>query len=379
MSGTISSSQLAGAYSNLLTFNNAANQFSGTFNGNGGALSNVNAATLGGLAASNFWQTAGNTGTSPCTNFLGTSDNQPLEFRVNGQRVLRLTPNSNGGPNLLGGSSANVISPGVVGGTIIGGGSISYLGFPYTNSIASDFDFVGGGGLNTIDTNSPFSAIVGGVENQIGASSGYAFIGGGTNNTVSGPAATVLGGSGNFAAGPCSAAMGVNSVAGGFAAVAMGQNSKANGNYSLAAGLFAQATNHGAYVWNDQTGSAFSSTNDNSFNVRASGGVRLLTSGAGLSLDGPLGVTGGGISGNGGLLTNVNASSFAGLAISNFWKTGGNSGVNSNQFLGTADNNALEFRANSFRALRLESNTNGAPNVIGGSVMNRSHPGFRGL
>ena len=43
---------------------------------------------------------------------------------MNGQRVLRLTPNSNGGPNLLGGSVANFISPGAVGGVIGGGGGL---------------------------------------------------------------------------------------------------------------------------------------------------------------------------------------------------------------------------------------------------------------
>lgn len=607
LTGTVASPQLAGTYSNPLNFSNAANQFSGTFNGNGGALSNVNAATLGGLAASNFWQTAGNTGTTPSANFLGTTDNQPLEFRVNGQRVLRLTPNSNGGPNLLGGSVANTISPGVAGAVIIGGGSISYFGAPYTNSITSDFDFIGGGGGHSIGTNSPFSTIVGGTVNQIAANnsdafigggngnqiqatsgfstisgglvnqigtnssqatvggggsniigsndseatigggggirildnsaastiaggssnqiltnstfatiagglvnqirsfSDYSFLGGGTrnmitnsqyatlgggnfntivgapsavivggnnntntgflasigggeanviqfaadhaviagggnntivgsltlpvfdtigggnwntmqtnstfsiiaggqsnvvatgaafsaisggsgnvilnsavnatigggsNNMVSAPAATVPGGLGNVASGPSSVAMGLNSTAFGFAAVAMGQNSVASGNYSLAAGFFAQATNHGAFVWGDLAGPNFSSTNDNSFNVRATGGVRLFTSGAGMSLDGPLGVTGGLISGNGGSLTNVNASALGGIPSSNFWQIGGNN-VGSGQFLGSTNNQALEFKANSQRALRLEPNTNGAPNLIGGSPNNR--------
>lgn len=199
LSGTIASPQLAGIYSNPLNFNNAGNQFSGTFNGDGVALSNLNAVLLGGLASSNFWKTAGNTGTAPNANFLGTTDNQPLEFRVDGQRVLRLTPNSNGGPNLLGGSIANVIAPGVVGGVIVGGGSINYFGSPYTNSIASDFDFVGGGALNSIGTNSPFAIIVGGFANQIGANDSYPFIGGGTGNQIddSSDYSTISGGMGN--------------------------------------------------------------------------------------------------------------------------------------------------------------------------------------
>ena len=44
----------AGPYGNAVTFNNAANNFSGGFTGNGAGVSNVNALTLGGLSSSNF-------------------------------------------------------------------------------------------------------------------------------------------------------------------------------------------------------------------------------------------------------------------------------------------------------------------------------------
>ena len=40
--------------------------------------------------ATNFWALAGNAGTSPTNgNFLGTTDDQPLELDVNGLRVMR--------------------------------------------------------------------------------------------------------------------------------------------------------------------------------------------------------------------------------------------------------------------------------------------------
>jgi hypothetical protein len=53
------------------------------------------------------WNLTGNTGTNPDTNFLGTTDNQPLVLKANNQRVLQmqyvLTANGNDlGMNVLG-------------------------------------------------------------------------------------------------------------------------------------------------------------------------------------------------------------------------------------------------------------------------------------
>ncbi len=46
-------------------------------------------------AVSNDWKTSGNSGTNPGTNFLGTTDNQPVAFKVNNQRHGYLTGNGN--------------------------------------------------------------------------------------------------------------------------------------------------------------------------------------------------------------------------------------------------------------------------------------------
>jgi sulfatase modifying factor 1 len=54
----------------------------------------------------------------------------------------------------------------------------------------------------------------------------------------------------------------------------------------LAAGQQAQATNQGAFVWADSQNAPFASTNNDSFNVRAQGGVDFVTSGAGITVDG---------------------------------------------------------------------------------------------
>src|SRR6267142_2093365 len=69
--GNLVGGGLGGTYSNAVTFNNQANNFSG----NGGGLTNVNAVTLGGLSASNAWKTGGNAGTRPGVNCLGSTAN----------------------------------------------------------------------------------------------------------------------------------------------------------------------------------------------------------------------------------------------------------------------------------------------------------------
>jgi hypothetical protein len=174
----------AGPYGNAVTFNNAANNFSGGFTGNGAGVSNVNALTLGGLSSSNFWHLGGNAGANPANgNFIGTTDNLSLELRVNGGRALRLEPNTNGAPNVIGGSPFNVVDSGAVGAVIAGGGATNFSGSPHTNHISSSFGFIGAGFDNTIQTNSESSLIVGGQNNLI-RSSFSSTIGGGFDNTI---------------------------------------------------------------------------------------------------------------------------------------------------------------------------------------------------
>lgn len=93
-------------------------------------------------------------------------------------------------------------------------------------------------------------------------------------------------------------------------------------------------------------------------------------------------------SGNGFGLSNVNAANLVGTvpvaALGNAWKLGGNAGTTPGaNFLGTIDNQSLELKANSQRALRLEPMLtvsdsgpgysviySNAPNLIGGSPIN---------
>src|ERR1035441_8007199 len=152
LSGTLPAGQFAGAYSNAVTMNNAANSFSG----NGSGLAGVNAAQLGGLSKTNFWQTGGNSGTTAGANYLGTSDNQPLELRVNGSRALRLEPAATS-PNFIGGYGGNSVVSNAIGATIGGGGQAGYLNVASTN----------------------FSVLGGGVDNFVGGD--VATIGGGVD------------------------------------------------------------------------------------------------------------------------------------------------------------------------------------------------------
>ncbi len=127
-----------------------------------------------------YWALGGNIGTSP-DNFLGTSDNQAMEVRVNGGRALRLEPGAS--PNIIGGYATNRATVGVIGAAVGGGGEAGAA-----NRVTDDFGTVGGG-----------------RNNQAGDDAGtttdraYASVGGGAGNLSSGMYATVGGGLGNQA------------------------------------------------------------------------------------------------------------------------------------------------------------------------------------
>jgi hypothetical protein len=94
-----------------------------------------------------FWQVAGNSGTTASTHFVGTTDNQALELKVNGQRAVRLENTTDGSlnprPNVLGGYQNTSATYG----SAIGGG--------LSNSIAgtSYFTAIGGGRFNSVNSN----------------------------------------------------------------------------------------------------------------------------------------------------------------------------------------------------------------------------------
>jgi hypothetical protein len=187
---------------------------------------NGNVLTLD-AAGTSGWSLTGNAGLTPGVNFVGTTDAEPLEFKVHNIRALRLEPISSlfsyNSINIIGGYAANAVLNGAIGVTIAGGG--------FTNP----------------------SILNGDAPNQVSADFGT--IGGGAFNTVGGPYGTVAGGFGN----------------------------QANGNGSFAIGQLASANHDGSFVWGDGTASVGSS-GPNRFEVFASGGL-TLTSPRGISLN----------------------------------------------------------------------------------------------
>ncbi len=79
-------------------------------------------------------------------------------------------------------------------------------------------------------------------------------------------------------------------------------------------------------------------------------------------------------SGNGSGLTGVNAAELGGLSSASFWKTNGNAGANpaNGAFLGTTDNNPFEVHVDGTRGWRMEPDSRGAgvPTLIGGYAGN---------
>ena len=164
----------AGTYGSAVNFSNAANQFAG----NGDGLTSVNAATLGGVAPSNFWQTGGNYGAN-ANWYLGTADYQPFDLRVNKARGLRILPTLNGWPNVIAGSSNNVIFSDATAASINGGAWNDIRG-------RSGSSVINGGQRNLIGTNSAGSAIGGGQWNSFADGSVRGVISGGYGNSIDG-------------------------------------------------------------------------------------------------------------------------------------------------------------------------------------------------
>jgi len=206
------------------------------------------------------WGLTGNTGTTPGTDFIGTTDaaNESVVFKVFGEQALKFTHSGNPGetPNLIGGHVGNKVAAGVFGATIGGGGA---SGVP--NSVTGDFGTVSGGLVNTAYAG---STVAGGAGNT--ASGEYSTVAGGMSNTASNDSSTVAGGRSNTASGYAST-------------VAGGQSNTAAGPYSFAAGLQAKIdTDHdGSFLFADSTGTDFNSAAMNEFAVRATGGVRFVS------------------------------------------------------------------------------------------------------
>lgn len=155
--------------------------------------SNIVISAIGGGSANNTWLLAGNGGTTAGPNYLGTTDNQPLELKVSGARVLRLEPTAGGAgwPNVIAGAPDNQ-AIGAYGANIGGGAA---------NTNSAGVAAIGGGWRNFVGPGGGGSVIAGGEENRVVPpdflTRSWSVVGGGWKNTNSGMA-TIAGGTMNF-------------------------------------------------------------------------------------------------------------------------------------------------------------------------------------
>ena len=222
---------------------------------------------------------------------------------------------ANANNSVIGGGFQNIIQPGAVD-AVIGGG--------YANNIQASaiITTIGGGQNNTIRTNSAASTIGGGYFNTIGSNANPPpslsanLIAGGYANAINDFTTYGTIGGGRF-----------NLVGGGNGTVPGGADNWALGTNSFAAGNQARATNDGSFVWSDSSGGNFGSTAANQFSVRANGGVRLETAGAGVTVDGQAIFSGT----DGSALNNVNAATLNGSPASAFAPASGSANYIQNQ------------------------------------------------
>lgn len=275
------------------------------------------------------WALGGNAGTNPTSQFLGTTDNQPLVLRTQNVRSLRIEPSTvlvSGNPittNMIAGSSGNLVTAGVRGATIAGGGTQGTSGDPDffaigPNVVTDHYSVVSGGfenragdALGTV-ADAGFATVSGGRNNRAsdeastvggGASNDafgrYGTVGGGLSNSAT-EKATVAGGGGNRASGNSSAIGGGsgNDSNGDDSVVPGGSDNCAGGDYSFAAGRRAKVRSatdrlfggcsglpsypggtgdQGTFAWADSQAADFVSTGPDQFLIRAGGGFFLNT------------------------------------------------------------------------------------------------------
>ncbi|MCB9355598.1 MAG: tail fiber domain-containing protein [Lewinellaceae bacterium] len=228
------------------------------------------------------WSLNGNAGTVDGTNFIGTTDNVALDFRVNDLRVLRMEYVQNGlisGTNVNGGSWLNNITNGVTGATAFGGLLIDAT--DHGNSVTDHGGTIGGGAAN-----------IAGDSDANPSNANFATVSGGFVNVASAHASTVSGGQTNTANGL-------------FSSVPGGRFNTAAGEYSLAAGRFARAMHNGTFVWADDADPFFESTANKQFLIRAGNGVGINKNNPATALDVNGTVTATAFMGDGSALTGI--------------------------------------------------------------------------
>ncbi|MGE3801099.1 MAG: beta strand repeat-containing protein [Candidatus Kapaibacterium sp.] len=183
------------------------------------------------IVAGAAWALTGNSGTTPGTNFIGTTDNVALRVRTN--NTDRMIFNTNGSIQRDAGGNARGLNAIDLqadrgGATQVSSGDQSVIGGGSTNTASGVYSTVGGGFFNTA---SGANSTIGGGGSHL-ASGLFSTVGGGTNNTASGQRSFVGGGAGNTASGLYS------TVAGGtFNTATVSNSTVAGGESNTASGV----------------------------------------------------------------------------------------------------------------------------------------------
>ncbi|HAV62637.1 MAG TPA: hypothetical protein DCY13_09755, partial [Verrucomicrobiales bacterium] len=358
-------------------------------------VTDLDADTVDGRHADAFWQLNGNAGTTAGTDFVGTTDDVPLELRANNEPIIRLSQRTRTdggiigdttytGANILSGHPANAIADPVMGATVLGGGyRADGLGsITSSNRVTDDLALVAGGAGNTagndnnVYTDAAAAAVLGGIGNH--AQSAQSLVAGGSGNRVEGaaPQAFLGGGLQNIiqSGAPFSAIVGgsQNTNRAPYAMVAGGEKNEAAGSHSFAAGQQAKALHPGAWVWADRQDTPFASTADNQFLIRAGGGVGIGTNNPTAALEVAGGVKASEVEATGTVMaTDIEA---AGTV-----KAAAFEGPMGMLPLTAPVDEPLEVKVNGARVLSLAPfGTNDAVNLIAGSQWNTISDGLDG-
>lgn len=290
----------------------------------GGGYSNYTSGAVATIAGGDTNYVAGGLATigGGAWNTIGTGDTNKYNLEYGSDLGYRLPPNflyemygtATGDYSVIAGGQRNAIGDPL---SFVGGGRENWVAGMYTRTVVIPYQlYEDETGCMTTTTTiacpSRYNIIVGGKWNEISNAyveemdaprgnycqvDGFASIGGGAYNTITGTVAqgaTVAGGVGNTITATYGTVSGgiTNTVTGLYGTIPGGYLNTVSADYGFAAGYRAAAAHRGAFVWADSTDAVYQSVAPDSFNVRASGGVTMTTSGAGLALDGPVIVDG---------------------------------------------------------------------------------------
>lgn len=202
-----------------------------------------------GASPAGAWLKTGNSGTTPGTHFLGTTDAVALIFKSNSIQIGKLTHTS-----VQFGLSTNNAS-----------GSLSTISGGENNTASGEYSIVGGGAGNTASGNE--ATVSGGTANN--ATGNYALIAGGDENTASGEFSVISGGVSHLASGTHTVIGGgeSNKATGSFASVLGGEANISSGYYSSILGGISNKSKSYSGVVAGQYNDSANATSSTAFNT----------------------------------------------------------------------------------------------------------------